>query len=90
METYFKLAPSFIKKVLPKVLGTLGLTAAPRRINGAVHKAAAGASIYTKSDFDITSNLYKEIHGSSSLSGGFIGNFDCKFGWITAALSSGW
>ena len=87
-ENVFKLALPFIKKVLPKVLGTLGLAAASGGISGAVHKAAAGngvgkatsgGSIYTKSDYDITDDLYKKMHGSSitslstTQSGGFIG-----------------
>ena len=83
-ENIFKLALPFIKKVLPKVLGTLGLAAASGGISGAVHKAASGGSIYTKSEYDITDDLYKEMYGSSiaaslgsqvgvTQSGGFIG-----------------
>ena len=72
-ENIFKLALPFLKKVLPKVLGTLGLAAASGGISGAVHKAASGGSIYTKSDYEITEDLYKKMHGSSIQSGGFIG-----------------
>ena len=36
---------SLLKKVLPKVLGTLGLAAASGGISGAVHKAAAGNGV---------------------------------------------
>ena len=32
-----------------------------------------GRSIYTKSDYDITDDLYKNMHGTSIQSGGFIG-----------------
>ena len=50
-ENVFKLALLFIKKVLPKVLGTLGLAAASGGISGAVHKAItkSGGSQFTLS-----------------------------------------
>ena len=56
-ESIFKLAFPFIKKVLPKVNGTLGLAAASGKVSGAVYKVASGELIHTKSNFDITSDL---------------------------------
>ena len=72
-ENIFKLALPFIKRVLPKVLGTLGLAAASGAVSGATHKATSGSSIYTKSDFDITDDLHKSMYGSSIQNGGFLG-----------------
>ena len=41
----FKLALPFVKKILPKVLGTLGLAAASGAVSGATHKATKGKGI---------------------------------------------
>ena len=77
----FKLAIPFAKKVLPKILGTLGLAAASGAISGATHKTTSGMSINSK-DLRIIDDLYHEMgktdgyEGKSiynEQSGGFIG-----------------
>ena len=45
-----KLASPFIKNVLPKVLGTLGLAAATRAVSGAIRKATSDESIEIDED----------------------------------------
>ena len=69
-ENIFRLALPFIKQVLPKVLGTLGLAAASGAVSGATHKATSGGSIpYTKKDNKIMQDLCKDME----MEGGFIG-----------------
>ena len=77
-ESIFKLALPFIKQVLPKVLGTLGLAAASGAVSGATHKATSGRGAkYTKGDAMIIQDLYGKMYGKSifadKMEGGFIG-----------------
>ena len=65
-EGIFALALPFIKQVLPKVLGTLGLAAASGAVSGATHKATSGRGTkYTKGDAQITQELYRKMYGKS-------------------------
>ena len=69
-EGILSLALPFIKQVLPKVLGTLGLAAASGAVSGATHKATSGGEIsFTKKDNKMMQDLCKEMKRKD----GFIG-----------------
>ena len=59
----FKLALPFVKKVLPKVLGTLGMAAATGAVSGATHKATSGKGLrrITGGKIDLTRDELEEI-----------------------------
>ena len=53
LGSLFKLALPFVKKILPKVLGTLGLAAASGAVSGATHKATKGKGIQRAEQVEI-------------------------------------